>query len=71
MMSESNLPPSQCKTGRVIEAFPGSDGLVRVVKVKIGSGEYLRAIHRLVLLESSSASVLLTSGENVPAKIDA
>ncbi|XP_045022777.1 uncharacterized protein LOC116935689 [Daphnia magna] len=45
MVSESNLPPSQWKTGRVIEVFPGSDGLVRVVKVKTGSGDYLRAIH--------------------------
>ena len=71
MVSESNLQPSQWKTGRVIEVFPGSDGLVRVVKVRTESGDYLRAIHRLVLLEPSSASVPLTSGENDPAKIDA
>jgi hypothetical protein len=71
MVSESNLQPSQWKTGRVIEVFPGSDGLVRVVKVRTDSGDYLRAIHRLVLLEPSSASVPLTSGENVKAKNDA
>ena len=34
IVSESNLQPSQLKTGRVMEVFPGSDGLVRVVKVR-------------------------------------
>ena len=37
--------------GRVIEAYPGSDGLVRVVKVKSKNKEYFRPIHRLCPLE--------------------
>ena len=68
LLSENNLPSSQWKTGRVTEAFPGSDGFVRVVKVNTDSGEYLRPIHRLVLLEPFSAASPSTSGEDVPAK---
>ena len=37
--------------GRVIEAYPESDGLVRVVKVKSKNKEYFRSIHRLCPLE--------------------
>jgi hypothetical protein len=51
MLSDNNLLPNQWKTGRIIEVYPGSDGFVRVVKVKTDCGEYLRPIHRLVLLE--------------------
>ncbi|CAB3978875.1 Hypothetical predicted protein [Paramuricea clavata] len=36
---------------RVIEAYQGSDGLVRVVKVKSRNKEYFRPIHRLCPLE--------------------
>ena len=68
LLSENNLPSSQWKTGRVTEAFPGSDGFVRVVKVNTDSGEYLRPIHRLVLLEPFSAASSSTLGEDVPAK---
>jgi hypothetical protein len=68
MLSESNLPPSQWKTGRVTVVFPGSDGFVRVVKVKTDGGDYLRPVHRLVLLESVSTAGNAVSGENVPAE---
>ena len=37
--------------GRILEAYPGSDGLVRTVKLKSGDKEYFRTVHRLCPLE--------------------
>ena len=37
--------------GRVTEVCPGADGLVRVVKVKVGKTIYKRPVHRLCPLE--------------------
>ena len=71
MLSDNNLLPNQWKTGRIIEVYPGSDGFVRVVKVKTDCGEYLRPIHRLVLLEPYSAVLQSASGENVPEEKNA
>ena len=70
MLSEANLPPSQWRTGRVTTVFPGSDGFVRVARVKTESGNFLRPIHRLVLLEPVSVVKVSTSGENVPEEKD-
>ena len=36
--------------GRILETFPGDDGLVRVVKIKTATGEYKRAVTRHSLL---------------------
>jgi hypothetical protein len=68
MLSDNNWLPNQWKAGRIIEVCPGSDGFVRVVKVKTDCGEYLRPTHRLVLLEPYSAVLPSASGENVPEK---
>ena len=38
---------------RVIEVFPGKDGIIRVVRLKTASGEILRPVQRLVPLEMS------------------
>jgi hypothetical protein len=37
--------------GRVMETYPGADGLVRAVKVQSKSKEYIRPVHRLCPLE--------------------
>ena len=37
--------------GRVMETYPGADGLVRAVKVQFWSKEYIRPVHRLCPLE--------------------
>ena len=34
----------------ISETFPGSEGHIRVVKVKTSSGQFKRRIHRLVAL---------------------
>ena len=63
LISDDNLPRSQWRLGRIIEAFQDKDGLVRKVKLLVGSSSltskgkrteskvYLdRPIHKLVLL---------------------
>lgn len=37
--------------GRVMETYPGDDGLVRVVKLRSKYKEYIRPVHRLRPLE--------------------
>lgn len=42
---------------RVLEIFPGDDGLVRVVKIRCSDHEYKRAMQKLVpLIRSSEAT---------------
>jgi hypothetical protein len=41
------LPRGQWLLGRIIEVFPGGDGLVRTAKVKTTSGEFVRPITHL------------------------
>jgi hypothetical protein len=38
--------------GRVLETYPGADGIVRTVKVRTKSGELIRPIQKLCLLEN-------------------
>ena len=51
LIVEPNASRGEWPLGRVIEAYPGDDGLVRVVKVKAKNKEYLRPVHRLCPLE--------------------
>ena len=51
LIVEPNASRGEWPLGRVIEAYPGDDGLVRVVKVKTKNKEYLRPVHRLCPLE--------------------
>ncbi|XP_051170292.1 uncharacterized protein LOC127287411 [Leptopilina boulardi] len=47
---DDNLPPLRWVLGRIIEVFPGEDNIVRVVKIKTSSGEYMRAVKKLAPL---------------------
>jgi hypothetical protein len=51
MMIEPNASRGEWPLGRVLEVYPGDDGLVRVVRVKSGNKEYVRPIHRICPLE--------------------
>ena len=44
LLREDNLPPMFWRLAVINETFPGSDGHVRVVKVKTGSGQFKRPI---------------------------
>lgn len=50
IVKEDNIPPATWITGRIIETFPGKDGLVRVVKLRTSHGEMTRPISKLVKL---------------------
>ncbi|XP_043473410.1 uncharacterized protein LOC122505692 [Leptopilina heterotoma] len=47
ILREDNLPPRQWSLGRIIETYPGSDGIIRVVKVKTTKGEFNRNVRKI------------------------
>ena len=47
LLAEDNERPLEWKTGRIIEFYPGNDSIVRVVKVKTTTGEYIRPVTKL------------------------
>jgi hypothetical protein len=47
ILKEDDLPPLKWSLGRVIEVYPGEDGLVRVASVKTACGVWRRAISKL------------------------
>lgn len=57
MVLNEALPRNQWPLATVVEVIPGSDGLVRVVKVKTRDGVYMRPVHKLCLLESAVSQI--------------
>ena len=53
VLHEDKLTPTTWTLGRVVEVFPGNDGLVRVANVKTKLGIYKRPTHKLSLLLSN------------------
>ena len=51
LMIEPNANRCGWPLGRILETYPGDDGLVRVVRLKARGNEYLRPVHRLCPLE--------------------
>ncbi|XP_064638330.1 uncharacterized protein LOC135494343 [Lineus longissimus] len=51
LVIEERLPRGQWKMGRVLEVYPGEDGLVRTAKVKTSNGKYVRPVNRLCPVE--------------------
>ncbi len=50
IVKDERMPPLKWKLGRVVDVHPGSDGHVRVAKVKTSDGEITRPIVKLSLL---------------------
>ncbi|GFU10122.1 integrase catalytic domain-containing protein [Trichonephila clavipes] len=50
LLKDRNTKPLDWPMGRILEVFPGSDGLVRVVNVKTSTGILKRAITKVVPL---------------------
>lgn len=50
LMKLDNLPPTHWPLGRVIGVFPGDDGRVRNVEVKIGDSTYRRCVSKIAVL---------------------
>lgn len=47
MLRKQNTPPGQWPLAKIIEVYPGADGLTRVVDLKTSKGRYTRPIHQL------------------------
>ncbi|XP_050698781.1 uncharacterized protein LOC126986557 [Eriocheir sinensis] len=56
LLTEPLLPRNHWRLGRVLQVFPGSDGLVRRVRLRTGSGTLVRPVVKLCLLEGDVAS---------------
>lgn len=50
IIKEDNVPPGQWLLGRVIEVFPGADGVVRTASVKTIRGLMQRPATKLCVL---------------------
>ena len=50
LLQEDNLIPTKWPLGKIVEVFPGQDGLIRVVNVKTTTGTYKRPISKIALL---------------------
>ncbi|GFV99915.1 uncharacterized protein TNCV_3567081 [Trichonephila clavipes] len=50
LIKEDFLPINTWPLGRILEVYHGSDGKVRVLKVKTQSGEFKRAISKIAVL---------------------
>lgn len=50
LVRDDDYPPSQWQMGRILEVFPGPDGLVRSVNVRTQTNEFIRPIHKISIL---------------------
>lgn len=52
LLVDDNIPRGRSNLRRILETYPGPDGLVRVAKVKTKYTVYMRPIQKLCLLEN-------------------
>ena len=50
LITDYQAPRNMWKKGKIIEMYPGTDGTVRVAKVRSSQGDFVRAIHKLIPL---------------------
>ena len=50
LIVENNVPRGKWNLGRVREVFPGTDGIVRNVRVKTANGELKRLVQKCCIL---------------------
>ena len=50
IMADSNAVRGRWSAGRILQVFPGEDGLVRNVEVKTASGTYMRPITKICVI---------------------
>lgn len=53
LIKDDNVPPTKWSLARVVDTYPGTDNLVRVVKLKIPNGEIKRPITKICLLPTN------------------
>ena len=52
LLIDDNVPRGHWNLGRVLEVYPGLDGMVRTAKVKTKDSVFIRPIQKLCLLEN-------------------
>ena len=52
MLVDDNVPKGHWNLGRVLEVYPGPDGMIRTFKVKTKDSVFIRPIQKLCLLEN-------------------
>jgi len=55
VIRDNQSPPLSWRMGRVIALLPGTDGVVRVVRLRIRQGEVTRPVIKLVILPTQGA----------------
>ena len=56
LLADPNTPRGVWPLGRIISAYPGSDGIIRVATVKTKTGTYLRTVAKMCLLEAHKSA---------------
>lgn len=64
VIREDNMPPNKWALGRIMELYPGNDGIVRVVSLKTSSGIIKRCVGKLSILPID-VETPVSPGENV------
>ncbi len=62
LLKDSNTPPAAWALARVIETYPGKDGMVRAVRLRTPTGETIRPIVKIALLPNSETVFLWRPG---------
>lgn len=53
LIVDPDQPRGRCPLGRIVDVYPGADGHVRAVGVRVGKNEFKRSVTRLCLIESN------------------
>lgn len=68
VVEDSSLPPLVWKLGRIVDKYPGRDGVERCFKVVLPNGRLIRRpIQRLYIMEADRTSA---AGEDVEDNAD-
>ncbi|XP_043263452.1 uncharacterized protein LOC122403788 [Colletes gigas] len=63
VIREDNIPPLRWRLGRITELQPGTDGIIRVVSIKVSDGIIKRPVTRICLLPLAEEE---DAAENTP-----
>lgn len=62
LLTDQNLPRGKWDLARIIETYPGHDGVVRNVKVQTKTGVYNRSVQRCCPILEANVEESITSG---------
>lgn len=69
LLREENLPPARWATGRIVQKYPGQDGLTRVVEIKIGEKFYKRPLSKICPLPTDENDAEIESNDAITHNI--